>query len=244
MPISPFDYERAEDYVTERLSAGERTQFETELAANPELAGETARLRSLRTGLRRLTYRNEIAARHAELLQHGDIQAMPTEMGRVLPLGRTRSLWSYAAAASVVLLLGLGWFLVENNVGSSPADLADRYPVRELRLEPTTRNGEPLLTSPGPDQLARREAIARDTTAIRAGLALLQQNKPAEAIARLQPARNCSLPDWQANARYLLALSYLKTGQTAPAKAELTALRQTTYFGQEAGQLLNELSGK
>lgn len=245
MPISPSDFERIEAYVAGHLSVGERTQFETELSKDSELASETARLRALRTGLRRLTYRDELAARHAELIERGAINPVQTGTGRVRPLGQTRPLWqSFAVAASVALLLGLGWFFLKPNPSStpSPADMAGRFLIRGLRLDSTTRNGEPLLTGPGPDQLARRQAITRDTVAIRSGLTLLQQGKPADAIVRLQPARNCLLLDWQANARYLLALAYLQTNQVAQAKTELVPLRQTPYFSREADRLLHELA--
>lgn len=233
---TPTPFERAEDYVAGRLATSERAQFETELGTNPELADETARLRAMRTGLRRLAFRDEMIARHAELVRSGAIQPVQPVMTVVRPL------WQYMAiAASLVLLLGLGWFAWQLQSGPSPADLASRAIPASLRLNPTTRNGEPLITAPGPDQLVRRKAIARDTAAIRAGLTLLQQNQPAEAIARLLPARNCLLPDWQANARWLLALSYLQTDQIERAKTELTGLRQTTYFGTEAAQLLDQL---
>lgn len=250
MPISPSDFERAEDYVAGRLPASEHTQFEAELNTNAELAQETAQIRFLRTGLRRLAYRDEMVGRHAELIRRGVLASGQSDTSTVRPLGATgpdlnnrRSLWPYiAAAASVILLLGIGWFFfLAPSSGPSPADLANRFEPPTLRLDPTTRNGEPLLTGPGPDQLARRQGIARDTAAIRAGLTLLQNNKPAEAITRLQSARNCPLPDWQANARWLLALAYLQTDQVTKARNELTSVQKTTYFGQEAGQLLREL---
>ncbi|QHV94903.1 hypothetical protein [Spirosoma endbachense] len=244
MSISQSDFERAEDYIAGRLSAGEKAQFERELTSNGELSREVTRLKAMQSGLRRMNYRDEIAARHAELLLRGDIKPTHTEMGKVVPFGSTRPMWQYLAiAASVLLILGFGWFFMQDRfMAPSPADIAARYMEPDLRLDPTTRDGEPLLTAPGPDQVSRLQAIARDTSAIRAGFTLLQKNEPAQAIALLQPARNCPLPDWQANARYLLALGYLQTGQVDLAKAELGTLRKTTYFGNQAEQLLHELS--
>lgn len=244
MSLSQSDFERAEDYVAGRLSATDQTQFEHQLTSNPELASETARLQTMRNALRRLAYRDEMVARHAELVSQGAIQPPAQPAGRIVPFGQWQPLWRYmAVAASVFLLLGLGWFfLINRYTASSPADVANRFLENDLRLDSTTQNGEPLLTAPGPDQLEKQQAISRDTSAIRLGLRLLQSREPAKAITVLEPARNCPLPDWQANARYLLALGYLQTEQLDRAKAELTTLQTTPYFGKQASQLLAELA--
>lgn len=90
--------ERIENYFNHTLSEAERAEFETELKANPALAQEVAFWLQARAAAQA-----EARARRKEEL---------TQLGQQLQQKGRRSLfYALSAAASVVLCLGIGWYV-------------------------------------------------------------------------------------------------------------------------------------
>ncbi|MBB3839310.1 tetratricopeptide (TPR) repeat protein [Runella defluvii] len=90
--------ERIENYFNHTLSEAERAEFETELKANPALAQEVAFWLQARAAAQA-----EARARRKEEL---------TQLGQQLQQKGRRSLYyALSAAASVVLCLGISWYV-------------------------------------------------------------------------------------------------------------------------------------
>ena len=91
--------------------------------------------------------------------------------------------------------------------------------------------------------LYRLDKIAQDTTDILSGIRLLRRGNARQAISTLEPTTSCVLPEWQANARWFLALAYLKNNQKDKAREQLQALLngQSDLYQQEAQALTNAL---
>jgi hypothetical protein len=89
--------------------------------------------------------------------------------------------------------------------------------------------------------------ISADTVAIRAAISSLERGRPRQAIRQLRPTLGCPLPDWQANARWFLALAYLRAQQPAEARPLLTQLARrspgqgSALYQTEAVSLLKAL---
>ena len=118
--------------------------------------------------------------------------------------------------------------------------LADAYFDPSVRRKSITPD-EPLTAShPSQDQWQR---LPQDTTNVLTGIKLFNKGETAQAITALQSATSCILPDWQANARWFLALAYLKTNQPVKARKELQALQTGTtgLYKNEAETLLKSI---
>ena len=109
---------------------------------------------------------------------------------------------------------------------------------RAVAPDPTRLTARPDLPPP--------ERIAADTVAIKLGIALLKRGKTRAAIRELEPTTRCVLPDWQANARWFLALAYLRNNQPRQARVQLQLLTtdSTRLYKAEAGQLLNKMNAQ
>jgi tetratricopeptide (TPR) repeat protein len=122
------DLETIENYVTGKLPEDERTRFETALRTDPALADALA-FYVLAKHTAKVDAR---AQRQAEL---DALRRTPARLQWVAPMG-------WAAAASVVLLLGLGWYFVRDSAGSADAtQFADAYVTRHFDKLPATMNG-------------------------------------------------------------------------------------------------------
>ncbi|GAA4450184.1 hypothetical protein GCM10023189_10510 [Nibrella saemangeumensis] len=115
-------------------------------------------------------------------------------------------------------------------------------------FRPTVRRTppDPALENRLGVPLSNRESMLRlpqDTTNILTGIQLLRRGKVRQAITLLAPATQAALPDWQANARWFLALAYLKSNQTDKARQELQALLtgKTDLYKQDAQAVLDQL---
>lgn len=110
-----------------------------------------------------------------------------------------------------------------------------------LRLTPPKPVDDDRLGAGRPQEEAT--GLDRDTNAIRTGVRLLEKDKIRAAIATLKPATTIDLTDWQANARWFLALAYLKAYQPSLARQQLQILigDHTNLYTNDAQQLLQRL---
>ncbi|AQG79153.1 tetratricopeptide repeat protein [Spirosoma montaniterrae] len=188
-----------EQYVTGQLSAAERTQFENALQTDPALADLLA-FYVLSKHTAKAEAREQ---RRAELdaLRHQLAQPPTASEGAD---SRVRSLWSapmrWAAAASVVLLLGLGWYFLRDTVSTAnPRQLADAYISRNYDQLTTTMSGgttDSLTQGIGlynEKKFSEAEAVFEqlltqqpnnDRVLKFAGIVALRQQKYDQAIAR------------------------------------------------------------
>ena len=124
------DLETIENYVTGQLPDAERTRFETALRTDPALADALAFY----------VLANHTAKVDARAQRKAELDALP----RV----SARSHWSapmrWAAAASVVLLLGLGWLFFRPTDATSTlaaGRLVDEYAAKNFAQLPVTMDG-------------------------------------------------------------------------------------------------------
>lgn len=146
---NPENLETIENYVNDQLSADERMRFETALRTDPAVADalkfyvvakETARQQARQAHEEREQRRAELDAlrRSHSPKTFAD---MPTDT-------RPRPTWSapvrWAAAASVVLLMGLGWvFLRGAGGGTDAVQMADAYVTTNYGQLSTAMSGGP-----------------------------------------------------------------------------------------------------
>jgi hypothetical protein len=133
------------------------------------------------------------------------------------------------------------------------ATLYRQYFKPTLRLDPVVirdrfgASNVPGVDAPGVDAPAPANTLRTDTVAIRAAIRLLEQGQPRQAIRQLRPTLGCLLPDWQANARWFLALAYLRAEQPAEARPLLAQLARRSsgtrqpLYQTEAMSLLKAL---
>ncbi len=149
------DLETIENYLTGQLSAEERTRFEATLRTDPAVADALAFYALAKHTAKADAY----VQRKAEL---DALRRQPTRLQWAAPM-------RWAAAASVVLLLGLGWFFLRDTTGSPDAtQLADAY---------ITRNFDQLTTNMGG---------SADRDSLTLGIGLYNDRKFAEAEAVFQ----------------------------------------------------------
>jgi tetratricopeptide (TPR) repeat protein len=165
------DLETIENYVTGRLSPEDRSQFETALQSDPSVA-EALAFYVLSKQVARDQAREE---RKAELdaLRH-----------RPTPFWSVPMRW--AAAASIVALLGLGWYFFRSTDSTMAAtQLADEYVTQHFMQLPTTMDGGPSGSG--------------TTDSLKTAVGLFNSSKLAEAdvvfqdILRRQPTNDSAL---------------------------------------------------
>ncbi|UFH57296.1 tetratricopeptide repeat protein [Spirosoma sp. KNUC1025] len=127
------DLETIENYLAGKLSPVERTQFESVLNTDPEVADAVAFYLLTRQAAQDQVRERE--QRRAEL-DELRTQNIPVRSPRSVPM-------SWAAAASVILLLGLGWLFFRPTDSAVVADrLVDEYVTEHFMELPTTMGGE------------------------------------------------------------------------------------------------------
>ena len=151
------DLEIIENYVTGQLAPDERRRFEAELRTDPALAEALA----FYTLTKQVAREQALEQRKAELdALHRNIVSVP------LPFWRAPMRW--AAAASIVLLLGLGWFFFRPTDSAIMATrLTDEYVTQHFMQLPTTMDGG-TTGSPAVDS-------------VKLGVGLFNEGKLAEA---------------------------------------------------------------
>lgn len=203
MNLTIDQYDRIEAYLNGQLAAADQQAFEAEVAQNDELRVEVATQRDLRLGFRAAGIEQALLAaqqRHQQKQPQPNVQ----ETGRVLPFaGATRQVtWRHwAAAASVVVLLGAGWLTWQQQ--RSVNDLTNAVAMAERDLSDTSFKRMPL------DSLV----LTRKTTLSPAtkqrldwyiALAYVRSGKTAEARASLTRIGQTKGHPYQVRANQLL----------------------------------------
>lgn len=121
------DLETIENYVTGQLAPEERMRFEAALRADPAVA----------EALAFYTLTKQVAKEQAREQRKAELDA----------LRKPASMWSvpmrWAAAASIFVLLGLGWYFFRpTNTPEMATRLADDYIAQHFMQLPTTMDGE------------------------------------------------------------------------------------------------------
>lgn len=213
--------ERIEAYVSGKLAPAEREVFEQAMNVDELLRADVEVERLLHTTLKRgpeMRFRDLVERVSTEQ------ERTPSERGAggkpVVPIFRGR--WRYwAAAASVVLLVGVGAALMMR--GPDQEELA----MAQVEAFSISVRGDSTTTDPYAVDLmnARRW--------------LLDQH-PEEAFALLQKPR--STPCQDAERRWLLGLAYLLTQEETKARAEISAVAQAgCAVSAKAAELLERI---
>jgi tetratricopeptide (TPR) repeat protein len=126
------ELETIENYLTGQLSADERTRFEATLRSDPAVAESLAFY----------VMATHTAKAHARSQRKAELDALY----KTLPKATARSAWGapmrWVAAASVVLVLGLGWyFLRDTSTPTDAAQLAEAYVEQNFDQLTTTMSG-------------------------------------------------------------------------------------------------------
>ncbi len=315
MELNEILFEQIHRYLSGQMAETERVPFQAQLDTNAELQAEVEIQRQIKTAYQINAtsqikqYKNQLSQIHAELLAQGQLwqptpekvsTATGVDLGKTVvstpePERRSRriGLAYYAMAASVIALIGLGWYFVgrpkadgptvaRRNTDPKPPEtttdtaqkplpttpkspepiaptttpapapepqLANRFDsLFEQYFDPTLRrttvdpNDPPRFAGPRPSPTAI-DRIGADTTSVKQGILLLKKGKTKQAIATLEPALSCAIPDWQANARWFLALAYIKQQMPDQARPLLETLingRQNPYQA-DARTMLDQL---
>ena len=258
MELSDELLEQIGNYLSGQMTPAAKTQFEARMQQNARLKEEVAIQTEIKQGLSFLRQKERFKTMHADLETRGllkstgELRAEPSSVEtKVVPLSTRRTLfgptWTYfAAAASVLLLLGLGWGLYQNNADESselarnqqrfnaffstslkPAPLA---PVNPDRLGSSQNNNRP-----NPDSLRLQEAIAA-----------LQGQDPQASLNKLQALTRNAPGHWTASAQWYLSLAYLQTNQRERSVLLLNQIAELPGhpYRQEARKLIGELGNQ
>lgn len=115
MDLTIEQFERIEAYVNQQLTDAEKQTFDAELSQNEPLRSEVETQRHLRLGMRAIGIQRSLQQAQQRYRQNQTNGA--ADIGRVIPFQGTvrNSFFRYwAAAASVVILLGAGWLVYQN----------------------------------------------------------------------------------------------------------------------------------
>jgi tetratricopeptide (TPR) repeat protein len=119
--------EKIEQYYNNTLSDTERRIFEEELKTNPALAEEVAFWVQAR------------AAAQAEA--HARRKEEFAQLRQSFPTTKQRNLWyTYAAAASVVLILGIGWWIYQSPITNYESQISKEWAAAYVEKNFTTLN--------------------------------------------------------------------------------------------------------
>lgn len=240
-------YARIEDYLDGALTAAERVAFEAELQADPALAEALQQVRETRE---RLAMQWTQESKEAELRktlkelgkQHFSGGGSANEVARRIPLVR----WWMAAAVLTAIAIWIFWPAGENA-------LYDRYRQFPEAAFTEKSGGAPTLSEAG--QLFNDENYAAALTILTAHL----EQQPADLEARffaglcqLETGRLTAAESafrqilsnenaWSQEARWYLALTFLKGKKTPECKETLNRIQPGEAYYEEAQQLLKKL---
>ncbi len=139
------DLETIENYVTGQLAPEQRVRFEADLRTDPALAEALAFYVLSKQVAKEQAYEQRKAELDALRQKPAQLTgAMGETETRVRPLLSFPMRW--AAAASIVLLLGLGWYFLQPTATETrpiASEQVDAYITTQLGQLPTTMDGGP-----------------------------------------------------------------------------------------------------
>ncbi len=263
MDLSDELLEQIGHYLAGQLPDREKEQFDARLQQDPDLRQEVAIQYELKQGLTFLAQKDRFKQLHANLARRGLLpevgqpvaQSEPTRPHQAEPnvrpfterqpvrqsvrIGRA----SWVMAASLALLLGIGW-VVYANQREKREELAQNTAVFNRFFSPDLKTTPTLL--PDPDRVAAAPVTSQsvqDSVRLQVAIQGLNHTDNQSVIQELTVI-SAKTGHWSASAQWYLALAYLKNNQRAEAQPLLqkTAQLKGHPYQQEARQLLNQLS--
>jgi hypothetical protein len=267
MELSDELLEQIGAYLSGKLSADEKDRFETQLRQNEALRQEVTLQRELKQGLTFLAQKDRFQHMHTDLDKRGLLADLdkPTEelkpqksqfpepavmpFPTSYPVGESRPAVrfvraSWVMAASVAMLLGVGWVLYQNQQEKrallAQEQLFTDFFSTTLKAAPSRPADPDRVASPIPNS-----QLATDSVRLQAAVAGLQRSHRQSAISDLVALSAGQPGHWRASAQWYLALAYLRNNQTAEAQALLQTIARLNGhpYQQEARQLLTRLPG-
>lgn len=222
------EYELMDRYLKKQLTEVEQQAVALQLQNDPEWAEELAWLQKMQANYRYLKLKDHINDIHARLDQVGELDAgTPVVKTFWQTWGRTLSI-----AASVVLVLGAGWYVWQNNqeVSTPPIAQTPSTPPTSVSPQPPTESPTVNLselaqgyTTQQPKDLPAAPAELQEAVdAYRSG-------KPDAAIAALrkQPQSSPDAPATKPDDKPLFGSSQ---NSNTPQPAAAQPLAQTQQF--------------
>lgn len=269
MNLSENQFELIEAYLTSQLSPTDRTSFETDMADDTELRAEVNRQRDLRLGLRALGIQRTLARTRAQFDQPDNLVGESTSAGTVpvsQPVVRPLYTWRYwVAAASVVLLLGIGYYTYQQSGDrqaeiayadtfspTSPDQLLKEFPTGSLPPSVRTQLQNALTNYRAGNYdavIVQLKTLPTDKQTIYyknyfLGLSYLANNQPNNAIPLLKQSLTAPSSAIRQKSDWFLALAYVKNGQTKKALPMLNRIStdKANPFRSLAQRVLQKIS--
>jgi tetratricopeptide (TPR) repeat protein len=241
-------FEKIEAYIFNRLSPPERELFEEEVKENPDLKIELEKHKDIFFGMEA----NYLRKRSADILNEVKKELAEEEQtNNVVDMTPQRSRWMfYAAAAVIILLLGIGYIFVwnYNSIAQSQdsaklfAESFSMFPkpgnTMSAPSEPKTRISEAMATynSQSEDstsferaekelEILLMDTPENDTIQFFLGVISLKKDKPEKAIEYLVKVKNSV---YTPHAQWYVALSYLKLNELKKAKLLFEEMAEDT----------------
>lgn len=266
MELSDELLEQIGAYLSGKLSADEKDRFEARLRQNEALRQEVALQRELKQGLAFLAQKERFRQLHADLDKRGlladldkpmeqpELKKTRPDQAAIGPFSESRPVTvdrpfsrfarsSWVMAASVVLLLGVGWLLYQNQQEKQEL-LAQEQLFADFFS--TTLKAAPIRPV-DPDRAAASSGNGVSTTdsvRLRAAIEGLQRPDPQPALRELQALSAGQPGHWRASAQWYLALGYLHSNQSDQARPLLQTIVGLNGhpYQPEARQLLGQLN--
>lgn len=263
MKLTEEQYELIEAYLANELSATDRASFEGDMKADTELQLEVDRQHDIRLGLRALGIQRALERAKT---QYEAASTTATSETRTLPVVRPLSMWRYwAAAASVVIVLGAGYYAYQQTA-SQPINLAYDETVLvdsndELiksfpsgNMPPETRTK--LLDAFTKYKAGKYDQVIAQLTTLPTdkqtvyyknyflGLSYLANKQAAKAIPLLNQAQASPSGKLHQKAEWFLALAYIKNDQKEKALPILKRIstNRANPFNSLAQQVLRKIN--
>lgn len=256
MNLSEGQYEVIEAYLNNELSAADRTVFENDMQIDAELRTEVTRQRDIRLGLRAIGIEQALERAKAQYKATVATEEMEKTVSRPLVT------WRYwAAAASVVVVLGLGYYTYQQ-ANDQQADIAyaETSTSDELVKDFPSGTLSPDVQAQLLDALTKYKSgkydqVITQLTTLPAdkqtihyknyflGLSYLVNKQPTEAIPLLNKALTAPSLKIRKKAEWFLALAYVKNNQKEKALPILKTISidNANPFQSQAKQVLQKI---
>lgn len=261
MALSDELLEQIGAYLSGQLPTDEKARFEFRLQQDADLREEVTIQRELKQGLAFLAQKDRFRQMHTDLAARGLLDdpapgPMPnpvrndsqTPIPAAAPVPAKRRVVGYglarwAMAASVVIVLGVGWVVYRKRMDKQQA-LAQNERVFSTFFLPALKPSPALAADP--DRLAAspdKRQTGVDSARLQSAVGLVRQTDLQSAIQALTDLSSGRPGHWSASAQWYLALAYLRNNQPAETRRilqEISPLNGHPYQ-TEARQLLRQL---
>lgn len=239
MELSENTFFEIHEYLKGNGNPAARADFEQRLRQDPELAQEVRLQKRIQSGLRANELKKMFGQIHEQLLSEGLLPANHEETKHTatkpLPVSTSRKLWPYtAAAASVVLAIGITWFFYWSP--RSRSHIATRSD-RQVPMVADSMSVTPKATSPATDKqtahqsLPKRQKVSPPSAETLFASYFSQPGALESPFSRekygLSPA---ALTQWRTDtATVFRGVRLLEEGHAASALEELGKLENSRY---------------